>query len=142
MERRRRDERAKSLVIGAVGLLTAVVAVTSATGWVNWAVVAQIMLRNASTIALFIVASLLISASIRRMTARRPRLSARSVPQLTFQMIAGAAAVGAVVAWGATSWLLSEANQAKDPFIARIEAIKTGYISVAQYLKVKPASIL
>ncbi|MBP2321552.1 hypothetical protein JOF56_001937 [Kibdelosporangium banguiense] len=37
-----------------------------------------------------------------------------------------AAGVVAAVAWGATAWLLGEANQAKDPAAARVEAIKTG----------------
>lgn len=34
--------------------------------------------------------------------------------------------VVAGVVWGATEWLLREADQAKDPAAARVEAIKTG----------------
>jgi hypothetical protein len=41
-------------------------------------------------------------------------------------MVAAAAVVVAGVAWGATDALLQEADGAKDPAAARVDAIKTG----------------
>ena len=51
-------------------------------------------------------------------------------PPLTWWMVAVAAIVVAVVAWGATTGLLHVANAAKDPAAAQVEAIKTG-LSIA-----------
>lgn len=45
---------------------------------------------------------------------------------MNWWMVAVAAAVVIGVAWGATAWLLREADRAQDPAAARVEAIKTG----------------
>jgi hypothetical protein len=49
---------------------------------------------------------------------------------LSWWVVAAALFVVALVAWGTTAWLLSEANHAKDVAAARVDAIKTG-LSIA-----------
>ncbi|WP_207925869.1 pentapeptide repeat-containing protein [Actinocrispum wychmicini] len=50
----------------------------------------------------------------------------RTSQALSWWIVALGGAVVAGVTWGATAWLLEEANQAKDPAAARVEAVKTG----------------
>ncbi|MEV6824018.1 pentapeptide repeat-containing protein [Amycolatopsis sp. NPDC051102] len=62
------------------------------------------------------------------------RYRARRTPRpvgVSWTVVAGAALVVGGVAWGATTLLLGEADRARDPGAARVEAIKTGLGSAA-----------
>ncbi|MFD4669162.1 hypothetical protein ACFWNN_05455 [Lentzea sp. NPDC058450] len=91
-------------------------------GPIDWTAAAGFLQRHALQIALFGGGFALLGLALRR----RPRRPASLV--LNPALIAGAAVAVALIGWGATSWLLSEANQAPAAARpqARVEAIKTG----------------
>jgi hypothetical protein len=113
-------------VVGPVGAGLVLLAggVASAAGWIDRSAVAGWAGRHAGWLVVFGLAGALISTGF--MSAARRAPTRRAVPALSWWVVAAAAAVVAAVAWGATAALLREADQAKDPAAARVEAIKTG----------------
>jgi uncharacterized protein YjbI with pentapeptide repeats len=120
--------------LGTTALVLGAVAVSTATGWVDWSAVGEWLRPHLVVTALSGVAVLLTGAAVRRQVPRRQwprwlvsdRPPDRRVAPLSWWMVAAAAVVVAGVAWGATDALLHEANAAKDPAAARVDAIKTG----------------
>jgi hypothetical protein len=93
-------------------------------GWVDWPEVGRWLRPRAGWLVLFGVAGgLLVTAVVRglRIPGR-----VRTVRALSWWVVAVAAVLVAGVAWGATMWLLREADRANDRAAARVEAIKTG----------------
>jgi Pentapeptide repeats (9 copies) len=121
-----RDARRQVITTGAVGGLLLVFAMLVAADWVDWPAVGRRLRPHAWVIVLAGLGSVFVAVSV--MTQRRQSHEGRRAvsPALSWWAVGGAAAVVAIVGWGATSWLLSEANLAKDPAAARVEAIKTG----------------
>ena len=120
--------------LGAAGLVLAAAAVATATGWVDWAALGAWLRPHLVVTALSGMAVLLLGGALRQLVPWRrwprwlvgDRRPDRRVPPLSWWMVAAAAIVVAGVAWGATAALLHEANGAKDPAAARVDAIKTG----------------
>jgi uncharacterized protein YjbI with pentapeptide repeats len=112
---------------GAGGLLAALT-LTVMTGWVDWQAVGS-WLRSHALVTVMAVGAVLLLASAwiewsrSRAGTRRPQ---RARPPLNWWTIAAAGTAVAAVTWGATVWLLTEADRAIDPAAARVEAIKTG----------------
>ncbi|WP_176926750.1 pentapeptide repeat-containing protein [Actinokineospora alba] len=99
-------------------------AVASSVGWVDWIALWHWLRPRAGLVLLFAIAVGLLVTALFRGLRRAPR--DRQAPALSWWVVAGAGLVVAGVAWGATAWLLTEANRAVDPAAARVEAIKTG----------------
>ena len=117
----------RALTVLAVGLAGLLCWVAALVGWVSWQKVAAWLADRAGWIASLLVVLGVIGAGgwslLRRNRSRRRDLS-RS--PLSWWVIVAALFVVALVAWGTTSWLLGEANHAKDVTATRVEAIKTG----------------
>jgi hypothetical protein len=91
---------------------------------IDWPTVGRWARPHAVPPALFTAAAGAAAVGIWLRRGRRVR-AARTLP-LSWWGVAAAAVVVGLVAWGATSWLLTEASTAKDVGAARVEAIKTG----------------
>jgi uncharacterized protein YjbI with pentapeptide repeats len=133
VDNERVDRRAVAR-LGVAGLVLGAAAVSTATGWVDWPALGQWLAPHLVVTGLSVVAVLLSGAAVRRRVPQRrwprwlvsDRRVDRRVAPLSWWMVAAAAVVVAGVAWGATDALLHEANGAKDPAAARVDAIKTG----------------
>jgi Pentapeptide repeats (9 copies) len=112
------------LVPGVVGLALALAGLSAMVEWVDWLEVGRWLRPRAGVIGVFGFAAMFLIVATARAVRRPPRQ--KPTPALSWWVVAGAAAVVAGVAWGATSWLLREAEKADDPAAARVEAIKTG----------------
>jgi uncharacterized protein YjbI with pentapeptide repeats len=93
-------------------------------GWSDWPTVGRWFQDRAAEVVLLGVAVLLVGAGVQTLLVKRRRTV--RAPALSWWVVAAAACVVGVVAWGATSWLLVAASSANDPSAARVEAIKTG----------------
>jgi uncharacterized protein YjbI with pentapeptide repeats len=124
------NHRRRAGALLAVGGLLLLGWVSAAAGWLEWAAMARWAVHRAGSIVLLAIVVELVAAGgwlwLRR--ERPPR--ATPMAALSWWAVAGAGVVVAGVAWGATSWLLSEASLARDVAATRVEAIKTG-LSIA-----------
>ncbi|MEV4599484.1 pentapeptide repeat-containing protein [Amycolatopsis sp. NPDC049253] len=92
--------------------------------WINWSAAGSWLKAHAPQVVFVVVAVILVVAA-GRVWFRKPRHPSTPV-QLTWRVVALAGTIVCVVAWGATSWLLTEADSATDRGAARVDAIKTG----------------
>lgn len=114
------DPALAGIVFLAAGAATAV-------GWVAWPALGQWLLPHAGLVVMFGIGGVLLATAVVRAVRGAPRRRRRGAPRaLSWWVIAAGGVVVVGVAWGATAWLLGEADQAKDPAAARVEAIKTG----------------
>lgn len=101
------------------------VGVATAAGWVDWPALGQWLRPHVGLVVVFGMGGALLATAVTR--AVQGAWRRRSAPRtLSWWVVTAAGVVVAGVAWGATTWLLREADQAKDPAAARVEAIKTG----------------
>ncbi|MEV5715390.1 pentapeptide repeat-containing protein [Amycolatopsis mediterranei] len=116
--------RARGPLAAAVVML--LVGVTLLFDWVDWPSLARWSQSRAPWLAAFAAAVTFASVGgwTWRSTATEP--SRKRTPGLSWWIVVTAAVVVGLVAWGATSWLLNEANSANDRGAARVDAIKTG----------------
>ncbi|MFJ1762849.1 pentapeptide repeat-containing protein [Amycolatopsis sp. NPDC088138] len=92
---------------------------------INWSSIGRWSLPRAPWLATFAAAA--VFTIIGGWTWRKPERPSRSQPPgLSWWLVITAGVVVGMVAWGATSWLLAEADSAKDRGSARVDAIKTG----------------
>lgn len=109
------------------GLVVLAAGVATAAGWVDWPALGQWLWPRTGLVVMFGIGGVLLAAAVIRAVRRAPRRRRWEAPRaLSWWVIAAGGVVVVVVAWGATAWLLNEADQAKDPAAARVEAIKTG----------------
>jgi hypothetical protein len=109
------------------GIVVLAAGVATAAGWVDWPALGQWLRPRTGLVAMFGIGGVLLAAAVTRAVRRAPHRRRRGSPRaLSWWVIAAGGVVVAGVAWGATAWLLSEAEQARDPAAARVEAIKTG----------------
>ncbi|EWM15289.1 hypothetical protein KUTG_05593 [Kutzneria sp. 744] len=153
-----RDKRRRVVAAvpwGVSGLVAALVGAATAAGWIDWPVAGVWLTRHTVGLIWVALVVVLIGGAIWRVLPRHvadllvnwarrgasllPRWARRRAngaiasaarPPLSWWMVAVAVTVVALVAWGATSWLLQVASTAKDPAAAQVEAIKTG-LSIA-----------
>jgi hypothetical protein len=103
--------------------MAALVGMTVLLGWVDWSALGRWARPHVVPLALFAAAAGGLVVAVGRLRGRRaPRVRAAG---LSWWIVAADGVAVAVVGWGATNWLLSEASTAKDPGAARVEAIKT-----------------
>ena len=96
---------------------------------VDWALAARWLTEKVLLfVGLLFVGLLLIAWGLVRHSRARSHASDRSNQSspLSWWAVATAGTIIACVTVGATAWLLREANSAKDPPAARVEALKTG----------------
>jgi hypothetical protein len=116
------------LVVGLLGLLGWV---SAAAGWVDWSGVgAWLLARMAWIASLMVVLGLIGAGGWSWLRRDRPAVRDRPRVALSWWVVAAALFVVALVAWVATTWLLSEASHAHDVAATRVDAIKTG-LSIA-----------
>jgi uncharacterized protein YjbI with pentapeptide repeats len=108
------------------GVVVVVAGVATAAGWVDWLVLGRWLQPHVGLVVVFGMGGVLLATAVTRAAlGARPRR--QGAPRgLSWWVVAAAGVVVAGVVWGATAWLLGEADQAKDPAAARVEAIKTG----------------
>ena len=106
------------------GLVLLLLAGTIWFGWVDWPAIRRWATGYALALALAAGGVALVAAGLVRGMARRRENRRR--PPLSWGAIALGIALVLGVAWGATSWLLDQAGNAKDPAAARVDAVKTG----------------
>ncbi|MCP2245824.1 pentapeptide repeat-containing protein [Lentzea aerocolonigenes] len=114
------------VAVGLVGTVLILISLITLTSWQTWAGIGDFLWQNRIRILLIGLGSYLLFVAIRntrRLMVRRPRS-----PALRPAVVVGAGVIVAAVGWGATSWLLAEANKAPADARpqARVEAIKTG----------------
>lgn len=106
----------------AAGLIVVFGGVATAAGWLDWSAVGGWLQPRIGWLV-FGVAGVLLVTAVARAVRHGP--DRKTTSTLGWWVIA-AAVVVASVGWGATTWLLREADRASDPAAARLEAIKIG----------------
>ncbi|WP_328647387.1 pentapeptide repeat-containing protein [Amycolatopsis sp. NBC_00348] len=114
------QKRLTTAMLAASGTLMMVGLVTA----IDWPTVGRWAKPHAVPLVFFTVAAMVGTAGILLRRRLRPRTA--GTPPLSWWVVVAAAVVVGLTAWGATSWLLTEAGTAKDKGAARVEAIKTG----------------
>ena len=105
------------------GVAVLVAGLVTAAGWVDWLGVGRWLQARAGAATAVVVGGVLLVLAARR---QWPRASPRASRTLSWSVVAVGGALVAAVTWGATGWLLQQAERAKDPAAARVEAVKTG----------------
>src|SRR4051794_22824392 len=98
---------------GIAGIVFLAAGMTTAAGWVDWSALVRWLRPHGPWVVLCGVGAALMAAAVTH--GRRQEPPRRTVSALSWWTIAAGGAVIASVAWGATAWLLGEADQAKDP---------------------------
>jgi len=97
------------------------------TGLVDWSEVGRWLKPRVVMAALTASGVMMLAVGMAEAVRGRQRRSGRPPrPPLSLWAIAAGAVLVAAVAYGATAWLLAEAERAQDPAAARVEAVKTG----------------
>ncbi|MFC3898141.1 pentapeptide repeat-containing protein [Lentzea rhizosphaerae] len=118
--------RAKRALVPSIGGLVAVSASLSAmSGWPDWIAVVRTARPYLPQASFLIIAAILFFIAARRLITP-PKENSPGTFTLNWWTVALCGAIIVIVGWLTTSWLLTEANRAKDPAAARVEAIKTG----------------
>ncbi|MFD4676493.1 pentapeptide repeat-containing protein [Lentzea sp. NPDC058450] len=115
----------RALVPGIGGLIAVAAALSVISGWPDWIAVGRATRPHLPEVALLIIAVVLLAITVRRLIVP-PKEKSPDTLNLSGWTVAACGAIVIAVGWLTTSWLLTQANQAKDPAAARIEAIKTG----------------
>ena len=98
-------------------------------GWIDWAGLASWGRPRALWLAAFAAAAAFAAVGVRAWWPGSIRALQERSPGVGWWTVVAAAVVVGAVAWGATSWLLSEADQASTAdakAAAKVDAIKTG----------------
>lgn len=119
-----RWRRASGPLAAAVVML--LVGVVLSSGWIDWPRLGQWSGRRAPWLAAFAAAAMFAGVGGWTWWWKSKQPPRRRAPGLSWWTVVAAGVVVGVVAWGATSWLLTEANSANDRGAARVDAIKTG----------------
>ncbi|MCP3800681.1 pentapeptide repeat-containing protein [Allokutzneria sp. A3M-2-11 16] len=117
-----------AIVAMLAGLLLGGVVLPSVAGWFDWPAVGRWMHSHALLLTLAGASVVLLAVGAWSWWGQdrgNPPRRTQTAP-LSWKVVAGAAIVIAVATWGATVWLLAEANTATDRASARVQAIKTG----------------
>lgn len=98
-------------------------------GWIDWGGLAGWVRPRAPWLAAFAAATVFAAVGARAWwSTSAPHVPARA-PRLSWRTVAAAAVVVGVVVWGATSWLLAEADRATTAdgkAAAKVDAVKAG----------------
>ncbi|WP_410597438.1 pentapeptide repeat-containing protein [Amycolatopsis sp. lyj-23] len=97
--------------------------------WIDWADLASWGRPRALWLAAFAAAAACAAAASRPWWPVRDRAERERAPGLSWWTVVAASVVVGAVAWGATSWLLAEADRASSAdakAAAKVDAIKTG----------------